>query len=163
MLTLSDKDIKAYIKKASLLTVFPFTITNHDYGQASQWVSECIVLPTVFDVLNLLSRLPLHPSYGWSATYLAGGIKGTQLYIPSAGHEIRAYFTAFGNFLLLTLGETRKPTADRRQSAVSMFDCLTVSICMRFLRCSMFDVHLLKAFGRQLMRSSKKSPFGKAS
>ncbi len=42
MLTLSDKDIKAYIKKASLLTVFPFTITNHDYGQAPRWVSECI-------------------------------------------------------------------------------------------------------------------------
>ncbi len=125
MLTSSDKDIKAHVKKTSPLTVFPFTITNHDYGQIPRWVSEN-VLPTVFDVPNSLSRLPLHPSCGWSVTYLAGGIKGTQLYIPSAGHESQSCFTAFGNFLLLTLGETRKPTMDRRQSAVSMFDCFRV-------------------------------------
>ncbi|KAK0244174.1 hypothetical protein EDD85DRAFT_784647 [Armillaria nabsnona] len=53
----SDKlfaDIKAYIKKASLLTVFPFTITNHDYGQAPRWPPA--PAPIVWMVRNVFGR-----------------------------------------------------------------------------------------------------------
>ncbi|KAK0487493.1 hypothetical protein IW261DRAFT_1448110 [Armillaria novae-zelandiae] len=53
----SDKliaDIKARVKKASLLTVFPFTITNHDYGHVPRWPPA--PAPIIWMVRNVFGR-----------------------------------------------------------------------------------------------------------
>ncbi|PBK97647.1 hypothetical protein ARMGADRAFT_921486 [Armillaria gallica] len=47
-------DIEARVKKASLLTVFPFTITNHDYSQIPRWPPA--PAPIMWMVRNIFGR-----------------------------------------------------------------------------------------------------------
>ncbi|KAK0221802.1 hypothetical protein IW262DRAFT_1376239 [Armillaria fumosa] len=47
-------DVKTHVKKAGPLTVFPFTITNHDYGQIPGWPPA--PAPIMWMVRNIFGR-----------------------------------------------------------------------------------------------------------